>query len=100
MREEHQPFLGNGSLIEPLALRDGFDGIEIVSHDPGWVEMCAGGDEIGDVAGVLRCAAPLKVFDSMCTAMSCAVWPGKSSTLIPGHISGFVLIPSVSRSVI
>ena len=29
------------------------DGIEIVAHDPGDVEMGAGGDEVGDVAGVL-----------------------------------------------
>ena len=44
---------GMARCVEALALGDAANGIEIVAHDPGDVEMGAGGDEVGDVTGVL-----------------------------------------------
>ncbi len=51
--EEDEPAFGDGAGVEAFTLGDAGDGIEIVAHDPGDVEMGAGGDEVGDVAGML-----------------------------------------------
>ena len=50
--EEDQPVFGDGALVEAFALGDAGDWVEVVAHDPGGVEVGAGGDEVGDVAGV------------------------------------------------
>lgn len=49
--EEDQPLFGDGSAVEAFAFGDAGDGVEVVAHDPGDVEVGAGGDEVGDVAG-------------------------------------------------
>src|ERR1700744_6082320 len=55
--EQDEPVLLNSPLIEPLPLRDRLDWIEIVSHDPSWIQMCLGRNQVGDVAGMLGSAA-------------------------------------------
>ena len=50
--EEDQPLFGDGSLVETFAFGDAGEGVEVVTHDPGGVEVGGGGDEVGDVAGV------------------------------------------------
>ena len=51
--EEDQPVLGDGAGEEALALGDAGEGVEVVAHDPGGVEVVVGGDEVADVAGVV-----------------------------------------------
>ena len=55
--EEYEPVFGDGAAVEALALGDAGYGVEVVSHDPGGIEMPAGGDEVGDVAGAFGGAA-------------------------------------------
>src|SRR5579872_5563419 len=51
--EEDEPAFGDSAGVEALALLDVHQRIEIVAHAPGDVEVGAGGDEVGDVAGML-----------------------------------------------
>ena len=51
--EEDQPVLGDGALQEGFALGDASEGVEVVAHDPGGVEVVVGGDEVADIAGVV-----------------------------------------------
>ena len=83
VRKQNQPVLRNGTPIETFALCDGLDGIEVVPHDPCRIKMRARGNQVGDVAGMLYCAAWRLRLDV--TAIICAVCPGKISTVIPGQ---------------
>ena len=56
MGEHSQPSLRDGARVIPLAAGDGFDRIEIEGHHPVQVEMGAGGDQVGDIAGALASA--------------------------------------------
>src|ERR1035437_4064044 len=53
MREHRQPSLRDRLRIVVLAALDGFERIEVECHSPGTIEVRAGGNQVGDVAGGL-----------------------------------------------
>jgi hypothetical protein len=53
MREDEEPVLGDGACEEALAFVDAADGVEIVAHDPGWVEVVVRGEKVSGVDGML-----------------------------------------------
>jgi hypothetical protein len=53
VREDEEPVFGDGAREEALALVDAANGIEIVAHDPGGVEVVMRGEEVAGVDGVL-----------------------------------------------
>lgn len=50
--EDQEPSLGDGAGEEALALVDAADGVEIVAHNPGRVEVVVRGEEVAGVDGV------------------------------------------------
>src|SRR5580700_1368685 len=52
MRKKNQPLLRNRLCIEAFTLLNAGHRVEIVTHDPSGIEMRAGGDQVGDVAGM------------------------------------------------
>jgi hypothetical protein len=53
VREDEEPLLGDGEVEESFALVDAADGVEIVAHDPGGVEVVVRGEEVAGEDGVL-----------------------------------------------
>jgi hypothetical protein len=52
VREDEEPVLGDGARQKALALVDAANGIEIVAHDPGGVEVVVRGEEVAGEDGV------------------------------------------------
>lgn len=53
VREDEEPVLGDGAREEAFAFVDAANGIEIVAHDPGGVEVVVRGEEVAGEDGVL-----------------------------------------------
>ena len=53
VREDEQPVLGDGAREEALALVNAADGVEIIAHDPGGVEVIVGREEVAGEDGML-----------------------------------------------
>ena len=51
--EDDQPSFGNRVFVKPVPIIDARNGIEVVSHHPGWMDVRGGWNEIADVARTL-----------------------------------------------
>jgi len=57
MREDGQPFLGQGGCVVALAARDRLHWVEVIRHDPCEINVRGGWDEVRDVARRLSAAS-------------------------------------------